>query len=292
MSLYIQALIDGLLIGGVYATIAVGLSLAFGVMRIINWAQGELLMVSMYLSYYILNWLGLDPYLVMFITFLLMFGFGYLLQATVITNLLKRETAREPLSVLLFTAGLGIFLTNVMLSIAGATPLTATTPYSGRVLEVGEIFISVPKLISFIIAFISTLALFIVLKYTEIGRAIRATSQNRNVATLMGINQKRIYNLAFGISIGLVGLSGALLVPFYSISTTVGATFSFKAFIIVVLGGKGSVLGALCGGLLVGITEKLGGVLWSDTYAQMLVFFIFIIVLLFRPNGLLGEKDI
>ena len=292
MNLYLQALIDGLLIGGVYATIAVGLSLAFGVMRIINWAQGELLMVSMYISYYILNLTGLDPYIVMFIVFILMFGLGYLLQSTVISNLLAKETAREPLSVLLFTAGLGIFLTNLMLSIAGATPLTASTAYSGRVLEAGDIFISVPKLISFGIAFVSTVALYIVLKKTEIGRAIRATSQNRNVATLMGINQKRIYNLAFGISIGLVGLSGALLVPFYSISTTVGATFSFKAFIIVVLGGKGSVLGALCGGLLVGIIEKIGGVIWSDTYAQMLVFFIFIVVLMFRPNGLLGEKDI
>lgn len=292
MNLFIQALIDGLLIGGVYATIAVGLSLSFGVMRIINWAQGELLMCSMYISYFILSRFHLDPYLIMFISFALMFGVGYLLQSTVLSNLLAKETAREPLSVLLFTSGLGILLTNVVLSIAGAAPLTAITKYSGRMLNIGEIFISVPKLISFAIACSSTLALYFVLQKTEIGRAIRATAQDRRVATLMGINQKKIYNLAFGISIGLVGMAGALLIPFFSISTTVGSTFSFKAFVIVVLGGKGSVLGALLGGFIVGMIEKIGGAIWSDSVAQMLVFVIFIIVLLFRPNGLMGEKDL
>lgn len=292
MSLYLQALIDGLLIGGVYATIAVGLSLSFGVMRIINWAQGELLMVSMYISYFILSRFNLDPYFVMIITFILMFGVGYLLQGTVLSNLLAKETAREPLSVLLFTSGLGIFLTNVVLSIAGAAPLTATTRYSGMMLNISNIFLSAPKIISFVIACISTITLYIVLQRTEIGRAIRATAQDRRVATLMGINQRKIYNLALGISIGLVGMAGALLIPFFSVSTTVGTTFSFKAFVIVVLGGKGSVLGALLGGFIVGIIEKIGGVIWSDSIAQMLVFIIFIIVLLFRPNGLMGEKDL
>ena len=292
MSLYLQALIDGLLIGGVYATIAVGLSLSFGVMRIINWAQGELLMVSMYISYFILSRFNLDPYFVMIITFILMFGVGYLLQGTVLSNLLAKETAREPLSVLLFTSGLGIFLTNVVLSIAGAAPLTATTRYFGMMLNISNIFLSAPKIISFVIACISTITLYIVLQRTEIGRAIRATAQDRRVATLMGINQRKIYNLALGISIGLVGMAGALLIPFFSVSTTVGTTFSFKAFVIVVLGGKGSVLGALLGGFIVGIIEKIGGVIWSDSIAQMLVFIIFIIVLLFRPNGLMGEKDL
>ena len=292
MSLYLQALIDGLLIGGVYATIAVGLSLSFGVMRIINWAQGELLMVSMYISYFVLSRFNLDPYFGMIITFILMFGVGYLLQGTVLSNLLAKETAREPLSVLLFTSGLGIFLTNVVLSIAGAAPLTATTRYSGMMLNISNIFLSAPKIISFVIACISTITLYIVLQRTEIGRAIRATAQDRRVATLMGINQRKIYNLALGISIGLVGMAGALLIPFFSVSTTVGTTFSFKAFVIVVLGGKGSVLGALLGGFIVGIIEKIGGVIWSDSIAQMLVFIIFIIVLLFRPNGLMGEKDL
>ncbi len=291
MGVYLQSLIDGLLIGGVYATIAVGLSLAFGVMRIINWAQGELLMISMYVSYVIFSSLGLDPYVIAVITAVIMFGVGYLLQNTIISNILARETAREPVSVLLFTAGLGMFLSNGVLAIVGSAPVSVITKYSGKMLVINDIFISVPKLISFVIALLCTLLLYLFLQKSEMGRAIRATAQNRQVATLMGINQKKIYNIAFGISIALVGVSGALLLPYYTVSYSIGTTFSFKSFIIVVLGGKGSVLGALLGGLIVGVIEKIGGQMFSDTYAQMAVFVVFVLVLLFKPNGLLGEKE-
>lgn len=291
MGVYLQSLIDGLLIGGVYATIAVGLSLAFGVMRIINWAQGELLMISMYVSYVIFASLGLDPYVIAIFTAVIMFGVGYLLQHLVISNILARETAREPVSVLLFTAGLGMFLSNGVLAIVGSAPVSVITKYSGKMLVINNIFISVPKLISFVIALLCTLLLYLFLQKSEMGRAIRATAQNRQVATLMGINQKKIYNIAFGISIALVGISGALLLPYYTVSYSIGSTFSFKSFIIVVLGGKGSVLGALLGGLIVGVIEKIGGQMFSDTYAQMAVFVVFVLVLLFKPNGLLGEKE-
>lgn len=291
MGVYLQSLIDGLLIGGVYATIAVGLSLAFGVMRIINWAQGELLMISMYVSYAIFSSLGLDPYIIVIITAVIMFGVGYLLQNAVISNILARESAREPVSVLLFTAGLGMFLSNGVLAIVGSAPVSVITKYSGKMLVIHDIFISVPKLISFVIALLCTLLLYVFLQKSEMGRAIRATSQNRQVATLMGINQKKVYNIAFGISIALVGVSGALLLPYYTVSYSIGSTFSFKSFIIVVLGGKGSVLGALLGGLIVGVIEKIGGQMFSDTYAQMAVFVVFVLVLLFKPNGLLGEKE-
>ena len=291
MNLYLQALIDGLLIGGVYATMAVGLSLAFGVMRIVNWSQGELLMVSMYISYYIFTWLGLDPYLIVFLTAVVLFGIGWLLQTTIISNLLSRSNEREPISVLLFTAGLGMVLSNAAHVIIGSNPLSEMTRYTGKMIEVGALLVSVPKLISFIFALALTIGLYLLLQKSEIGRAIRATSQNRNVATLMGINQKMIYNLSFGLSLAMVGASGALLIPYYPVSPMVGNTFSFKTFVIVVLGGMGSVPGALLGGLLVGIIEKVIGQLWSDTYAQVLVFVVFIAVLLFKPNGLLGEKE-
>jgi len=286
-----QSVIDGLLIGGVYATVAVGLSLAFGVMRIINWAQGELLMISMYVSYFLFDLLGLDPYINMFLVMGLMFAIGYFMQETVISNLLARETVREPISVLLFTSGLGMVLTNAALIVFGSAPKTALTPLSGKMIAVGDMLISLPKIISFSIALCCTIALFFFLQRTETGRAIRAISQNRQVATLMGINQKRVFSIAFGISIALVGLSGALLIPYFPVGTTVGQTFSFRSFVIVVLGGKGSVIGALLGGLIVGVIEKVGGLLFSDTYAQMMVFVIFVIVLLFKPNGLLGQKD-
>jgi len=292
MSMYVQALIDGLLVGGVYATIAVGLSLAFGVMRIINWAHGELLMTGMYISYFIFTATGLDPYLIMLLTAVMMFFVGFFLQKGIISNILERETELEPISVLLFTSGLGLFLSNLALMIFGANPLTANTAYTGKSLQIASIYVSVPKLISFTIAIVCTLALYFFLQRSEMGRAIRATAQNRSVATLMGINMKHIYNVAFGIGIALVGLSGALLLPYLPVVPTVGATFSFKSFVIVVLGGQGSVPGALLGGLLVGIIEKLGTQLVSDSAAQMAVFIVFILVLLFKPYGLLGKKDI
>jgi len=290
--MYVQALIDGLLVGGVYATIAVGLSLAFGVMRIINWAHGELLMTGMYISYFIFTATGLDPYLIMLLTAVMMFFVGFFLQKGIISNILERETELEPISVLLFTSGLGLFLSNLALMIFGANPLTANTAYTGKSLQIASIYVSVPKLISFTIAIVCTLALYFFLQRSEMGRAIRATAQNRSVATLMGINMKHIYNVAFGIGIALVGLSGALLLPYLPVVPTVGATFSFKSFVIVVLGGQGSVPGALLGGLLVGIIEKLGTQLVSDSVAQMAVFIVFILVLLFKPYGLLGKKDI
>ena len=291
MTLYLQALIDGLLVGGVYASIGVGLSLAFGVMRIVNWAHGEFLMVSMYISYYLFTSTHMSPYIIMFISGIIMFLFGYMLQKYIFASLLDRETAREPISVLLFTIGLAMLLTNLILVVIGSNPLTIITNLTGKMWELGGIMFSVTKLLSFIIAVGCTLILYNFLKYTEMGRAIRAVSQNRNVATLMGIDQKKIFKVSFGISCALTGISGAVLLPYFPVSTTIGTTFGFRSFVIVVLGGQGSVIGALLGGLIVGVTEKVGGQLLNDTYAQMLVFIIFVLILLFKPYGLLGEKE-
>ena len=289
-TMYLQAVIDGLLIGGVYATIAVGLSLAFGVMRIINWAHGELLMVSMYISYFLFTWLGIDPYLIIFLTAAIMFVVGFLLQKLVISNMLAREKSVEPTSVLLFTSGLGLFLSNLALALTSGEYYSAVTEYTGKMMKISKIFISVPKAISFVIAVVCTLALYVFLQKSETGRAIRATSQNRDVAILMGVNMKSIYNIAFGISIAMVGLAGGLLIPYMTLNPNIGSTFGFKAFVIVVLGGYGSVIGALVGGLLVGVIEKVGTLAASDITAQICVFVVFILVVLFRPNGLLGKK--
>lgn len=170
--------------------------------------------------------------------------------------------------------------------------MQARTTYTGKTMKLNDLIISVPKIISFAIAIAVALGLYIVLQKTEIGRAIRATSQNRAVAKLMGINENKIYCISFGISIALVGISGALLIPYFSIYPTVGQVFSFKSFIIVVLGGKGSVIGALLGGLIVGVIEKIGAQYLSESYAQVLVFLLFILILLFKPTGLLSkEKD-
>ena len=290
MASLLQSLLDGLLIGGVYATIAMGLSLAFGVMRIINWAHGELLMLSMYISFYIIKHTSMDPYLVLLFTGTVMFGIGYICQKVAFNRLLAREATREPISVLLFTSGLGMILSNGVLILFGAMTMQANTSYTGKTIKLSPMIISNAKLISFSIAIAVALALFYILQKTEIGRAIRATSQNRSVAKLMGINESKIYCISFGISIMLVGISGALLMPYFSVYPTVGQVFSFKSFVIVVLGGKGSVLGALLGGLLIGVIEKIGALYFSESYAQLIIFLLFVVILLFKPSGLLSKE--
>ncbi len=288
----LQAGCDGLLMGGVYASIAVGLSLSFGVMRIINWAQGEFLMVAMYVAFLFVNGTGWDPYLSLFVPAAFMGVLGYLLQKFVFNNMLDKEKSREPLSILLFTAGMGILLVNVAQMLFGSLPISSITKYASKGIHIGSLIISLPRLISFCIAVVLTIALNFFIQKTETGRAIRATSQNREVAQLMGIDHKRIYCLTFALGAALLGASAALLVPFYAVSPTMGGSFGFKSFIIVILGGKGSILGCLIGGIIIGLIEKIGGLYWSDAYAQILVFALFIVILLFKPNGLLStDKD-
>lgn len=292
VSLFFQTLIDGIMIGGVYATIAVGLSLAFGVMRIVNWAHGEFLMVGMYLAFLSVMELGIDPYLSILITGPVLFLAGFFLQKFVFNRMLAKDSSREPLSILLFTSGMGIFLSNMATVLFSSNIMATQTAYTSRTIKLGEIIVSIPRMISFFIAIAlaCTLALYIVIQRTEFGLALRATAQNRHVASLMGINHKTIYSLALGIGLALVGISGSLLVPNSAVSPTVGSSYGTKCFIIVVLGGKGSVPGALLGGIIVGLIEKFGGILWTDAYASLLVFVLFILMLLFRPSGLLGRE--
>lgn len=290
MSLYVQTLIDGLLLGGVYATVAVGLSLCFGVMRVVNWAHGALLMMAMYLTYYLVTLAGINVYLCCIITGTVMFGVGYFLQRFLFYKLIVREKDREPVNVLLFTSGLGTALTSLALILFGGFALQARTSYTGKSLHLGDYIISQTKLISFVIALVCTFALYFFLQKTETGRAMRATSQNRTVARLMGIDEKKTYCLAMGISQAMVGISASLLISFYPVSNAVGQLFSFKSFIVVVLGGKGSIMGCLVGGLLVGVIEKLFGTMFNDAISQITLFALFVLILLFKPSGLLGKE--
>jgi len=288
--LFLQTLTDGILVGGVYATIAIGLSLAFGVMRIINWAHGEFLMVAMYIAFmFVLN-TGMDPYLTILLTGPILFVVGYLIQKFLFNKMLEKDKSREPLMVLLFTSGLGIFLSNMATVIFGSNLMASPTKYTSQTIKSGALIISIPRLISFVIAMALSVILYIFIQRSEFGRALRATAQNRSVAQLMGINHKAVYCLAFAIGLALVGVSGSLLVPNSSVSPTTGGMYGTKCFMIVVLGGKGSIPGAMLGGLLVGLIEKFGSILWTDAYAQLLVFVLFIIMLLFKPAGLLGRE--
>ena len=286
MSIFVQALISGILIGGVYALIGIGLTIIFGVMRVINFAHGDIQMVGMYLTYFIFTLLHIDPFLSIVITIPLMFAFGAFLQKVVINRVL----GALPQNQILLTIGLGLIMSNTTMLAFTSDYRILTTSYSSSSIHVAGISISTPLLLSFAVTAVITMALYWFLLKTDTGQAIRATAQDREAATLMGINVKRMSILAFGIGSALAGTAGALIAPTYYIFPQVGSTFTLKAFVIVVLGGMGSVIGATLGGVLIGVAESIGGVYFGGGWKDVVVFVLFLLVLLFKPSGLLGKS--
>ena len=288
MSLLIQSLVDGILIGGVYAVIGLGLSLAYGVMDVVNWMHGQVLMVAMYLSFFLTKYAGMDPYLTAIATITCAAAAGFLIQKFTLTPLMQRSNVAWR-DILLFTAGAGMALEALFNMIFGAEVKAVNTRYSGM-LEVGTIMVSIPKLISFVIAILCCILLYIYLQRSEAGRVLRATAQDRTTSQLMGVNANRVFAIAFAISLGLVGFAGALMIPFYSVNPYVGNSFSLKSFIIVAMGGKGDVFGALLAGVVIAVIEKVGAFFVGDNIAQVFIYILFIVILIVRPNGLLAKK--
>jgi len=288
--LVIQGALSGLLIGGVYGLIALGLNLVFGTMRVVNFAQGTLLMVAMFMSYWLTAKTGLHPYLTPLLTLPALFGLGYLIQLWLVSPLLAREKAREPMSVLLMTLGLSLVLENSALMAFSADYKTVQVGQTNAVWFIGDYIISIARFWG-LLAMASTVALlWAFLTRTDLGRAIRAVGQDRQVARLLGIDDRVIYNFAFGISTAIMGIAAASLLPFYYTHPAVGTTFLLKAFVIVVLGGLGSMPGAALGGLAVGVIEGVVGIFTEAAMAQIVLFAVFVTMLFFRPAGLLGVE--
>ena len=288
--LLIQGALSGLLIGGVYGLIALGLNLVFGTMRVVNFAQGSLLMVAMFMTYWLHVLTGLHPYLTPLVTVPVLFGVGYAIQLVLITPLLAREKAREPMSVLLMTLGLALLLENLALLLFRGDYKTVQVSQTNAVWFLGDYIVSVSRFWALVALVATVAALWAFLSRTDLGRAIRAVGQDRQVARLLGINDHVIYNYAFGISTAVMGIAAATLVPFYYIHPGVGTSFLLKAFVIVVLGGLGSMPGAALGGLAIGVIEGVIGIWTQAAMAQILLFAVFIAMLFFRPAGLLGVE--
>ncbi len=286
MTIFVQALISGILIGGVYALIGIGLTIIFGVMRVINFAHGDIQMLGMYLTFFIFTLLHIDPFLSIVISIPIMFAFGALLQKLFINRVL----GALPQNQILLTIGLGLIMSNSIMLAFTSDYRILTTSYSSSSLSPFGISISIPLLISFLITVAITGALYWFLFKTDTGQAMRATAQDREAATLMGINVKRLSIFAFGLGSALAGTAGALIAPTYYIFPQVGSTFTLKAFVIVVLGGMGSVVGATLGGVLIGVAESIGGVYFGGGWKDVVVFVLFLLVLLFKPSGLLGKS--
>jgi len=284
--------INGILMGSIYGLTALGLTIIFGVLKVINFAHGSLLMVSMYVAYWAVILSGLHPYLALVIVVPCMFVFGYFLQDIVIKPIFKAEKdVREPITVIIVTTGVWYILDNLSLIIFGPQYRTLQhNPLRGKMLEVGQMLISVPKLWGFITAIITSLLIYWFFQKTTFGRATRATSLDREAASLMGINQYKVYNVAFGIGTAVCGVAAVTLVPFYNVFPSVGVQFDIKAFIIVVLGGLGSIGGALLGGIIIGIIESVAPEIMTATWTQAIVYGLFLVVLFVKPSGLFGVK--
>ncbi len=290
MQLLLQAVLDGILLGGVYATLALGISLAYGIMHVINWAVGEVLMLGMYLAFVLISSFGIDPYATVPISILVMFALGFFMQKTMLNRVIQRSGQMAGHNVLLFTAGFGYIAASLISMVFGTLTKAVVTDYANASVKVGAFVAPVPKLASCVIAVAATVGLYLFIHRRETGRAIRATSQDRRTAELMGINSKLMFCIGLGLSFAVLGLTASLLVPYYPFTPYIGATFAFKAFIIVVVGGRGNIMGALVGGMFIGLVEKVVGSLVNDSFAQILVFCVLIAVLLVRPDGLLTKR--
>ncbi len=279
-----QLVLSGVLIGGVYALMSVGLTLVFGVLRIVNFAHGEFLMVAMYGVWALTRLFGLDPYLASLAVVPAMALFGGLVHRLII------EPAHDKphLVVVFATMGFSILLQNLALMLLTAD-LRDIPPVFQDALAFGPLRFKPELLLGFGIALICTLALQRTIKTTYLGKAIRATVQDREAAMLMGIPVPRVFLLTFAGGSALVGLAACVMMPLFSVFPTVGLNFVLIAFVIVVLGGMGSIAGALAGGIGVGVVQSLAGYYVAPAYAQMFFFLLFLLVMIFRPSGLFGQ---
>jgi branched-chain amino acid transport system permease protein len=284
METFVQSIVSGLLTGSLYAMIGVGLTVIFGVMRIINMAHGDMVMFGMYGAFLSITFLKIDP----FISIILWIPIAFLIGAFIYRFLLKNIVPAGELNTLLYTAGLSLFIANFVLFVATGDYRTIKLKYAIMPLRPFGIAVPIPLAIAFGMAILITVALYWFLVRTDTGRAIRATSQEPEAAALMGVNVDRTAIITFALGTALACGAGVLLAPSLYLYPTVGEILVAKCFVIVVLGGLGSVPGAIAGGLLLGVAESLGAVYISVAYKDAIGLIMFLLVLLFRPSGLFG----
>jgi branched-chain amino acid transport system permease protein len=285
LSILWASVLNGVTTGAIYALIALGLTLIYGVLHIVNFAHGAALMVALYGVYFLFVKLHVDPYAALPIMIAAMFVFGYVLQRVVIARARGNEQ-----SVLLVTLGISIVLTNLALFFFKSDTNTIDTPYSLQTVDVLGAAIPLPKVVAFFGALAAVGLLLLLIHRTSLGRAIRAVSREQRGARVVGIDVERIYALSFGIGLACVGAAACFLLPAYYVNPQVGDGFVLIAFTIVVLGGMGSFMGALWGGLIIGVVESLGGLWFGDSLGQIGIFLLFVAVLAFRPQGMFGHK--
>jgi branched-chain amino acid transport system permease protein len=282
----IPAILNGLMTGAVYALVALGLTLIYGVLHIINFAHGALLTAAMFAAFFAHQLLGLDPYLAALLLTPLFYLLGYGLQRFVIGPAAHGEDR----NILLVTLGLAVVIENALLYAFRADTRTINLRYAFDVVEIGPAFLALPRVIAFVVVIAVAIGLWLVMQWTDTGKAIRAVAKEKLGAELSGINVAHIYAVTFGLGTACLAIAACLLIPTYYVNPHVGNAFVLIAFTIVVLGGMGSVSGALVGGLFVGVVESLSGLYLGESLGQVGIFAMFILVLLVRPSGMFGER--
>ena len=285
-TILIPAILNGLLTGAVYALVALGLTLIYGVLHIINFAHGALLSAALFSAFFAYRIFGLDPYVAVFLLSPIFFAFGYALQRFIIGPASRGDDR----NMLLITLGIAIVIENTLLFAFRADTRTIDVPYAFKTIDFGFTFLAVPRVVGFVAVFLVALVLWLIMTFTDIGRAIRAVAKEKVGAELAGIDVAHVYAMTFGLGSACVAIAACLLIPNYYVNPSVGNAFVLIAFTIVVLGGMGSVPGALIGALLIGVVESLSGLFLGESLGQIGIFVIFIVVLLVRPSGLFGER--
>ena len=286
LAILIPAIVNGLLTGAVYALVSLGLTLIYGVLHIINFAHGALLSAALFAAFFAFRLLGLDPYVAVFLLAPVFFALGYALQRFVIGP----ASHGDDRNMLLVTLGIAVVIENALLYAFRADTRTIEVPYAYQTIDLGFTFLAVPRVVGFGAVFAVALALWFLMSFTDIGRAIRAVAKEKLGAELAGIDVAHVYAMTFGLGTACVAVAACLLIPTYYVNPTVGNAFILVAFTIVVLGGMGSVPGALISGLFIGVVESLSGLFLGELLGQIGIFLIFIAVLLVRPNGLFGAR--
>lgn len=294
----VQAVVTGLLLGGVYSLVSMGLTLIFGVLDVLNFAHGALMTLAMYTSFVLVSSAGFGPYLSALVSVPLLFVIGVLVQRFLLNRVMDQPHENQ----LLLTFGLALLIENVLLMFFSATPRNVGFPYAETGISLGVTTIQgplnilgavadLPRVIAFLGSLVIAALLYYVLRRTSLGTAIRAVAENPDGAAMVGIDVRRMHMITFGLGTACVGAAGALVLPFLSLQPTTGEQFNVIAFVVVVLGGLGNVVGALIGGLLIGLVQEIGGVVLPGVDKLFFVFVIFVLTLLLRPQGLLGKKS-
>jgi branched-chain amino acid transport system permease protein len=281
-----QGLLNGLLFGGVYSLMAVGLTLIFGVMRVVNFAHGDMMVWGMYLALLLATRVGVDPYLSFVVCAAALFALGVAMQRGLVDRIVEAPHEMQ----ILLMLGVALVLENTALLAFGPEPARVRSPLAAATRDLGPLYVDVARLVTFLVAIVLTVALWLFLYRTELGRLIRASADNPEGALVIGADVRWIYAAAFGIGAACVGAAGALVSPILPFQPPTGLSLSVTSFNIVIIGGMGSLLGAFIGGLLVSVAESLGAVFLRPSLKELFSFSLLILILLVRPAGLFGKR--